>query len=153
MVLAGTNRHSNWGRHGGNRARAAVLAVAQPTTMRPLWTPDAQRRAGAVLMNLVGEVAEVTTVLGGQAVLLPDDGVWGVQVRHRGRWIIARHAPDQPWSPSWIFIDPEPRHAHYYVHSGESVARLCWCTPSQWDASFHLIVAVGCAMRFINEEL
>jgi hypothetical protein len=104
-------------------------------------------------MSIAAEIAEVVNAFGGQQVFLPDAGVWGVQIPHRGRWIIAHHAPGHPFSPSWVFIDPAPSHAHYYRHGGESVARLCWCGPSQWDPSFHLIVPVGCAIRFINEEL
>jgi len=104
-------------------------------------------------MNL-NEISEVTSAFGGQQVFLPDAGVRGVEVRHRGRSIIARHAPDHPFSPSWVFIDPPPSwHAHYYRHEGESVARLCWCTPSDWRPEYRLMVAVGCAIRFINEEL
>ena len=104
-------------------------------------------------MSLYEEIAEVVRAFGGQSVYLPDAGVWGVQVFHRGRWIIARHAPDHPFSPSWVFLDPAPSHPHYYVHGGEPLSRLCWCRPYQYHPSFRLIVAVGCALRFINEEL
>lgn len=105
-------------------------------------------------MTLAGEIGEVTSAFGGQQVFLPDARVWAVEVRHRGRSIVARHAPDHPFSPSWVFLDPPPSwHAHYYVHSDEPLARLCWCTPWQHDPSYHLIVAVGAAIRFINEEL
>lgn len=104
-------------------------------------------------MSIVAEIAEVTSVFGGEVVFLPDAGVFGVQVVHRGRSIVARHAPDHPWSASWVFLDPAPRHAHYYVHSGESVARLCWARPDEWSPTYHLLVAVGSAIRFLNEEV
>ena len=105
-------------------------------------------------MSVADEIAEVLSAFGGQTVYFPDGGVCGVQVYHRGRWIIARHAPDHPLSPSWVFLDPAPSaHSHYYVHEGESVARMCWLTPWQHRPSHRLIVAVGCGMRFINEEL
>lgn len=105
------------------------------------------------MVNLAAEIVEVMGAFGGQQVYLPDAATWGVQLQHRSRWIVAHHAPDHPFSPSWVFLDPEPRHAHYYIHSGESHARLCFCAPSEWSPSYHLIVAVGAAMRFINEEL
>lgn len=101
-------------------------------------------------MNIFDEIAQVLRAFGGEKVFLPDAGVWGVQLLHRDRWIIARHAPDHPWSPSWVFIDPEPSHAHYYRHSGESDARLCWARPDEWSPTYHLIVAVGAAIRFLN---
>jgi len=104
-------------------------------------------------VSIAAEISEVMSCFGGQQVFLPDAGVCGVEVRHRGRSIVAHHAPDHPWSPSWVFIDPAPSHPHYYRHDGEKVARLCFARPEQWDPSFHLIVAVGCAIRFINEEL
>jgi hypothetical protein len=96
-------------------------------------------------MNIFAEI--------GHVVLLPDAGLPAVEVRHRGRSIIARHAPDHPWSPSWVFIDPEPSHPHYYAHCGESDARLCWARPEEWSPTYHLIVAVGAAIRFLNEEV
>jgi len=54
-------------------------------------------------MSIVTEIAEVTSVFGGEAVLLPDAGVLGVQVVHRGRAIVVRHAPDHPWSRRGCF--------------------------------------------------
>lgn len=104
-------------------------------------------------MSLADEIAEVTTAFGGQTILFPEDHVWGVQVYRRGRWIIARHAPDHPWSPPWVFIEPAPQNSHYYSHGNEEHARLCWCRPDQWDPTYRLIVAVGCAIRFLNEEV
>lgn len=105
-------------------------------------------------MSVVAEIGEVASAFGGQQVFLPDAGVWGVEVRHCGRSIVAHQAPDHPWSPSWVFIDPPPSwHAHYYRHGDEPLARLCWCMPFQWDASFPLLVAVGSAIRFLNEEV
>jgi hypothetical protein len=103
-------------------------------------------------MTLAAEIAEVICAFGGRAVLLPDDGVWAVEVRRRGRSIIARHAPDHPFSAPWVYLDPSPCNLHYYVHSGEAHARLCWCTPWDWSPSLHLLVAVCAAIRFLNEE-
>lgn len=99
------------------------------------------------------EADEVIARFGGGTVYLPEDGVYGVEVPHANRRIIARYAPDHPFSPPWVYIDPPPSNSHYYVHGGEAHARLCWCRPDQWDPTYHLIVAVGSAITFLNEEV
>jgi hypothetical protein len=73
-------------------------------------------------------------------------------VPHRQFWIIPKFAPDHPYSPPHIYLSPEIRSRHYYVHEGESTARLCWCKPSDWHPRMRLIIAVTSAMRFINDR-
>jgi hypothetical protein len=106
-------------------------------------------------MNLQQELAEVAAMFSATPVTFPD-GIGlhrlGVRVPHAHRSIIARYAPDHPLSPPWVYIDPPPSNSHYYLHSLESYARLCWCRPEQWDPTYHLIVAVGAAITFLNEE-
>lgn len=77
---------------------------------------------------------------------------WGVRFQHRNFAITARFSPEHPYEPPLIFLNPAPRDRHYYVHHGETVARLCWCLPGEWDSSYRLIVAVGTALRFINDH-
>lgn len=105
-------------------------------------------------MTVAGELAEASRVLGAQVVFFPmaqGAHAWGALLLHAGRFITVRYAPDHPFSPPWVYVAPQPRNPHYYVHAGEAVARLCWCRPEQWDPTFHLLVALGSGIRFVNE--
>lgn len=80
-------------------------------------------------------------------------GLFHLAIPHRGFAIHPRLAPDHPYSPFHIYLSPAPVNRHYYVHPGESVARLCWCTPADWNPRWRLIVGVTAAMRFLNDYL
>lgn len=77
---------------------------------------------------------------------------WGVRFQHRNFSITARFSPEHPYEPPLIFLSPAPRDRHYYIHHGETVARLCWCLPGEWHTNYRLIIAVGTALRFINDH-
>lgn len=77
---------------------------------------------------------------------------WGVRLYQRPFTITVRFSPEHPYQAPLVFLDPAPRDHHYYLHSGESVARLCWCVPGEWHTSYRLIVAVGTAIRFLNDH-
>lgn len=107
-------------------------------------------------MNLQQELAEITAAFPATPITFPDGtGAHhvGVRVSYAGRGVLARYAPDHPLSPPWVYIDPPPSNSHYYLHGAEEYARLCWCRPEQWDPTYHLIVAVGSAITFLNEEI
>jgi hypothetical protein len=76
-----------------------------------------------------------------------------LEVPHRGFVIEPQFAPDHPNSPFHIYLDPCPSSRHYYVHPGEKVPRLCWCSPANWSERWPLIVGVTAAMRFIDDYL
>jgi hypothetical protein len=72
-------------------------------------------------------------------------------VQHIGYWITALFHREHPYKPPRVFLNPEPSSTHYYVHAGEGAARLCFVTPGEWTTRYTLLVAIGCAMRFLNE--
>lgn len=77
---------------------------------------------------------------------------WGVRLRHDRFVVTARFSPEHPYEAPVVLLDPAPRDPHYYVHREESVARLCWCQPGEWHTSYRLVIAVGTALRFINDH-
>ena len=77
---------------------------------------------------------------------------FGFAVRHRGYWITAFFHEGHPLEAPRVFIDPAPSSSsHYYVHAGEDAARLCFVRAHEWSSRHTLLVAIGCAMRFLNE--
>ena len=117
--------------------------VPQVTTI-PRYSPQVVR----------DQLAEVTQHFRARILHSNADGwsSWGVRLDHRSFTITARFHPEHPYEPPQIFLSPQPKDAHYYVHHGETVARLCWCQPGEWHTSYRLIIAVATAIRFINDH-
>ncbi len=82
---------------------------------------------------------------------LPTGAPPTLRVFHRGFVIEPRFPFNYPYEPPHIYLRPEPRSRHYYVHLGDREPRLCWCRPEDWSPRLRLIVAVCSAMRFIND--
>jgi hypothetical protein len=102
-------------------------------------------------MREIGEVVRLFP----RSRLVPLPGLTGLppslEVPHRGLVILPRFALDHPFSPPLVLLLPGILSRHYYVHPGESEARLCYCRPEEWSPRFRLVHAVTAAMRFIND--
>jgi hypothetical protein len=104
--------------------------------------------------RLRDELGEIERCFGARILLFsPNDEwhAWGVRLPYRGVTMTVRYHQHHPYEAPLVFLDPAPKNRHYYIHKGESVARLCWCQPTDWQPSFRLIVAAGSAIRFLNE--
>lgn len=107
-------------------------------------------------MTLVSDLAEAAWLFGASIITFAgasDAHALGARLSFGGHAITVRFAPEHPCSPTWVYLNPAPVHPHYYVHAGERVARLCWCHPAEWRPTYGLVVALGCAIRFLNEEV
>jgi hypothetical protein len=80
-----------------------------------------------------------------------EDGASGFGVRHAGYDIAAVFHSEHPYEPPHVYLTPKPSSSHYYVHAGERVPRLCFVRPEQWSPRMGLVIAVGSAMRFVND--
>jgi hypothetical protein len=97
------------------------------------------------------QVAEVLGLWRGEVVDRPP--YYGVYLEHRKHAVVVLLHDRSPFEPPHVFIAPAPKNRHYYVHRGESQARLCFVQPGEWLPSFRLLTAVGCATRFLNDYL
>lgn len=100
------------------------------------------------------QLAEITQHFRARILHSNTDGwdAWGARLQHRSFTITARFHHEHPYEPPLIYLSPAPKDPHYYVHHGETVARLCWCQPGEWHPRYRLIIAVATAIRFINDH-